>query len=277
MGREAAARAVAAAMRTFALLAVLALSAVGAASAEAPPFTVTTSFSPTAIRYGDPVTAVVEVRFDPKRVDHSSISAVPSFAPFVLVAKPVVEAAGAGLLRFRYSLLCVTEGCLPVRASKVIRLRPFRVTAGGATAIPSWPLLRIESRLSAADLRGEAPFRSPAAPPPPHYRVGPGALATGLIVSAVICALVAIVLVAAAVWRRRRRPVTRRVSPLELAIAYVRDAAGRPDPDRRRALELLSEAVEDDLALAAADAAWSREPPTPAGAGDLADRAEGQR
>ncbi len=263
-------------MRTLALLAVLSLCGSAVARAEPVPVRATTSFSPATIHYGDPVTAVVEVHFDPKRVERSSIRAAPSFTPFVLVAKPVVEDAGRGLLRIRYSLLCTTEGCLPVHASKVIRLRPFRVTAGGGTATPRWPPLRIDSRLRASDLGGEAPFHAPAAPPPPRYRVGPGALAAGLIAATVLCSLGAIVLVLAAVRRRRRRPVTRRVSPLELAIAYVREATGRPTPDRRRALELLSEAVEDDLALDAADAAWSRKPPTPTGAGELADRAETQ-
>lgn len=263
-------------MRTLALVAMLALAAAGASGAEPMPFVVSAGFSPASIHYGDPVTAVVEVRFDPKRLDRSSISAAPSFTPFVLVAKPVVEDARPGLLRIRYSLLCVTEGCLPAHASKLIRLKPFRVTAGGRSASTSWQPLRVVSRLRPSDLRGEAPFRSPAAPPPPRYRVGPGALATGLIVAAVLCALAAIGLAAAALRRRRRRPVTRRVSPLELAIAYVRDATGRPAPDRRRALELLSEAVDDDLAADAADAAWSRIPPTPTGAGALADRAEAQ-
>jgi hypothetical protein len=258
------------------LVAALALVAAAPAAA-APQLSVATSLAPSAIHYGDPVTAVVEVHFDPKRVDRSSIVAAPTFTPFVLTAKPVVEDAGPGLVRIRYSLLCITEGCLPAQTSRAMRLKPFRVTAsGGLTATPSWPPLRIDSRLRAADLKGDAAFRSPSAPPPPRYRVGPGALATGLIAAAVLCALGALALVAAALRRRRRRPVEQRLSRLELAIAYVRDAAGRPDPDRRRALELLSEAVDDELALDTADAAWSRQPPTPAGAGELADRAEGR-
>ena len=256
------------------LAVVLALAAP--ASAAAPDLSVTTAFTPATVHYGDPVTAVAEVHYDPDSVDGSSIRAVPTLTPFVLVAKPVVQQAGNGTLRIRYSLLCVTEGCLPVGASKVLHLRPLTVTAlaGGRrlSATAAWPALRIDSRLRPSDLRGEAPFRSPAAPPKPHYRVAPAAL----VAAAVICVLGAIALVVAALLRWRRRPVTRRVSPLELAIAYVRDSARRPDPDRRRALELLSEAVDEELALTAADAAWSRQPPTPEGAGDLADRAEGR-
>jgi hypothetical protein len=263
-------------MTTLALVAMLSLASAGTAGGAPTPFVVSAGFSPPTIHYGDPVTAVVDVHFDPRRIARASIRPAPSFGPFVLVARPVVEDVGSSLVRFRYSLLCVTEGCLPVHASKVIRLKPLRVTAGGGSATTSWQPLRVVSRLHPSDLRGEAPFRSPDAPPPPRYRVGPGGLATGLIAAAALCTLGAVGLLIAAVRRRRRRPVTRRASPLELAIAYVRDSTGRPAPDRRRALELLSEAADDDLAPDAADAAWSRHAPTPAAAGELADRAEGR-
>jgi hypothetical protein len=263
-------------MRRFAVLIALTALAGAPASGAGPELSVNTSFTPAALPYGDPVTAVAEVHFA-KGVDRSSIRTVPSFTPFVLVAKPDVRQTGDGVVRISYSLLCVTEGCLPAGAKKVLRLRPLTVTALASgrrvSATAGWPQLRIDSRLRASDLKGEAAFRSPNSPPPPRYAVGAGAIAGGLIAGAAICLLAAIGFAAAAL-RRRRRPVQRRVSPLELAIAYVRDATGRPTADRRRALELLSEAVDEDLALDAADAAWSREPPTPAGAGELADRAE---
>jgi hypothetical protein len=266
-------------MRRFAALIALAALTGAPASAAGPELSVTTSLAPAAARYADPVMAVAEVHYA-KDVEGSSIRVVPSFTPFVLTAKPVVQPVGDRVVRISYSLLCVTEGCLPTGAKKVLHLHPLTVTAlaSGArvSATAAWPPLRIDSRLRAPDLKGEASFRSPKSPPPPRYGVAPGTFAGVLIAGAAICVLAAIGLAAAALRRRRKRAVTRRASPLELAIAYVRDATGRPSPDRRRALELLSEAVADDLALDAADAAWSREPPTPAGAGELADRAEAQ-
>jgi hypothetical protein len=69
------------------------------------------------------------------------------------------------------------------------------------------------------------------------------------------------------------------LTPLEAALAYTRDAAGRPDPaDRRKALELLATTLEDEgapaLAGSAEDAAWSEEPPSPDRARELADEVE---
>jgi len=77
-------------------------------------------------------------------------------------------------------------------------------------------------------------------------------------------------------------PIQETSNPLDLALAYARDAAGRPDPrDRRKALELLAEAVaagdEPALARAAADTAWSEPPPTPAGTVELADEVDRRR
>lgn len=266
-------------MRRFAALITLSALAGAPASGAGPELSVDTSFAHATVRYADPVTAVAEVHYA-NSVDRSSIRSLPSFTPFVLTAKPLVRQSGDGVVRISYSLLCVTEGCLPTGAKKVLHLRPLTVTAQASgqrvSATAAWPPLRIDSRVRTSDLKGEAPFRSPKSPPPPRYGVAPGTFSGALIAGAAICVLAAIGLATVILRRHRRRPATRRLSPLELAIAYVRDATGRPTPDRRRALELLSEAVDPDLALDAADAAWSREPPTPAGSGELADRAEAQ-
>jgi hypothetical protein len=59
-------------------------------------------------------------------------------------------------------------------------------------------------------------------------------------------------------------------------VAYVRDSTRRSASDRRRALALLSEAVDEgepDLAATAAETAWGKPSPTPGHAEALADRA----
>ena len=66
-----------------------------------------------------------------------------------------------------------------------------------------------------------------------------------------------------------RRSRARPLSPLQLAIAYVRDSTRRSDLDRRRALSLLAETVDDgepSLAAAAAERAWSKPPAGPSSA-----------
>jgi hypothetical protein len=252
------------------------------ASAQ-PALRVVTSLRPAAVLYGDPVTADVEVDYDPQTVEPSSIRVQPSFIPYVVSSAPVVQHLRAGVVRFRYSLLCVTTGCLPTKGARVLRLE--RVTVTGladsrtVTAAALWPRLRISSRLGASDLSGQIRFRNPTTPPAPEYRIAPGPLSAGLIAAAALCALLAAALAGRELAGRFARSSARRLSALELAIAYVRDSARRTDPDRRRALELLAEAVDSDgeptLAAAAGEQAWSKPPPTPAGAAELADRAAG--
>jgi hypothetical protein len=252
---------------------VLCSAADGASAGRV--FHAVASLQPAAVLFGDPVTADIEVDYDPHAVEPSSIRVQPSFVPYVASLAPVVQHLHAGAVRFRYSLLCVTDGCLPTKGSRMLQLHAVTVTGLAGTrrltATARWPVLRISSRLTAADLKNRDRFRHPTSPPPPEYRVAPGAFAGGLIAAAALCALLAAALVGRELAQRsgRARPLT----PLELAIAYVRDSTGRADHDRRRALELLAEAVEGELATAAAETAWSKPPPTPAGATELADRA----
>jgi hypothetical protein len=256
-----------------------------AGSTSAAPLQVVTSLQPAAVLYGDPVTADVEVDYDPRAVEPSSIRVLPSFIPYVATSAAVVQRLRPGVVRFRYSLVCVTDGCLPTSGPRLVRLERVTVTALAhartVTVVASWPSLRISSRLAASDLSGRIRFRSPTTPPTPAYRLRPGPLAGGLIAAAALCALAAAALAGRELTRRSARSVADRLSRLELAIVYVRDSARRSDPDRRRALALLAEAVDDDgvpaLAADAAETAWSKPAPTPAGATELADRAAGLR
>jgi hypothetical protein len=265
------------------LVAVLAvvLAQSPRASAGSAPLRVIASLDGASVLYGDPVTAVVEVEYDPESVDPASIKVEPSFIPYVPTSSPVVHRPGTGTLQFTYSLLCVSDDCLPTRGARVVRLQPVAVTgsAGGRMvhATGSWPVLRVSTRLSASDLSGPVRFRSPSAPPPPSYRVAPGLLAGALLAAAAFALLAALVLAGRELLPLRRRgSAARRLSSLDLAVAYVRDSAGRSGSDRRRALSLLAEAAVDSepaLAAAADDTAWSEPQPTPARATELADLA----
>ena len=251
-------------------------------TAPVKPLRAVAALNSVSVLYGDPVTAQVEVDYDPRTVSPATIRVRPSFVPYVVSSPPVVESRDAGAVRFRYSLLCVTDGCLPTRGARVLHLEPVTVTglAGTRTltATAAWPTLRIYSRLSPSDLT-RIRFRRPISPPSPAYRLAPGPLAAGLIGAAALFTLAAMILALAALTGRVRRARATSLPPLELAIAYVRDSARRPEPDRRRALGFLADAVDDrgdsTLAAAASDTAWSKSPPTPAAAEKLADRAGG--
>jgi len=252
--------------------ATLALAPVAGAPRAVAPLTVTATLQPQTIAFGDPVTAVVEVDAAPGT---SGVVATPSFLPFTETS---VDRHGNVT---RYSLSCLTDGCLPLKGARLVRLRPVVASAqlGGrrVRATAAWPVLRVTSRLGGANV-SRAHFERPAAPPTPRYAVSPVGLAAGLLAGAVLCVLAACALVVVLLLGRRRRAAEKRqLSGLELAIAFVRDSTRRSAADRRRALELLAEEVEPALAGEAADEAWSAAPPTPAAAAELADRAEGIR
>jgi hypothetical protein len=256
-------------------------AAASARQAAAVPLRVVASLHPDAVLYGDPVTAEIDIFYDPRTVDSSSLRVQPSFIPYVVSSAPTVEPLRPGVVRLRYQLTCVTDGCLPTRGPRLLRLEPVTITGltGRRTVSVTarWPTLRVSSRLAPSDLSGRIRFRSPTTPPLPGYRLPPGPLSGGLIAGAVVCVLAGALLVIGPLATLFRRSTGPRLSRLELAIAYVRDSTRRASPDRRRALALLSEAVDDEgetaLAAVAADTAWSEPPPTPAGADELAERA----
>jgi hypothetical protein len=271
-----------------ATLAVVGGAPAGVADAQAAvapaQLEISTSLDPTATHFGDQVRAVVMVEFDPRTVDGSSIRLVPSFIPYVAASPPVVTLVRAGMVRFEYALACVTDGCLPTHGPRILHLEPVKATglAGGRaiTATAPWPVLRISSRLVPADLTGRARFRTPATAPAPGYRISPLAAAVGMIAAAAICLLAVAVLLWTALRRKARRIPGDGLTPLELAIAYVRDSTRRSGADRRKALALLAESVpeggDSPIGAAAARAAWSRPDPTAVGATELADRATGR-
>lgn len=272
------------ALTGVALIAVVALaSGAGAgwpssgAARPASPLSASAIVLPGSVLFGDPAVAQVTVAVDSGVVDPSTVRVVPSFTPFVESAPPVVSRSSVGsqvTYRYRYSIQCTSDGCLPTGRSRVVSLPDVRVTAqAGArplTMIASWPAVTVESRLSSADIKAASPgFRHSAPLPAPHYAVQPGALALSLTVVGVILGGVAVVLLGlelVALGRRRRARSASR-TPLEAALAFVRDAARRRDAnDRRKALELLAEALEAEdepsLAGTAWEAAWARQPPS---------------
>jgi hypothetical protein len=284
MGGASTARAVAAPVRARIVLAacVAAWPAGAAAAAHAgTSLHATTTLQPQSVRFGDSVTAEVEVDYDAGTIDPASIHLQPRFAPYAPSSPPVVEHVRRGVVRYRYALLCLNEGCLPAGARRVLRLPRLTVSAVASgrtvTAITIRPTVAIVTRLTAAQRDGRIRFHFPSTPPRVRYAIAPGALAAVLIAFAALAAAAGLALLTRELMGQRARARTRRLSPIELAIAYVRDSTRRAEDDRRRALELLSEAAGGEVARDAADRAWSKQPPTAAGAAELADRAGGAR
>ncbi len=151
-------------------------------------------------------------------------------------------------------------------------------------ATAKWPLAIATTRLQPADISSSiAHFRHATTLPRLTYAISPGLLANGLTILAVLLAAGAVALLGRELLRllaRRHLGALAKLTPLEAALLYLRQAAGRPDPaDRRKALELLSTVLEGNdgagaLADTAGDVAWAEEPPTPARVVELADEVE---
>jgi hypothetical protein len=266
----------------------------GRALQEPPPLgrslQVATTLTPTHTHFGDLLSAIVTVGFDPGTVSAASVHVEASFDPYVELGPPATTLSGSGSHEtesVRYTIQCTTDGCLPVRHPLRLRLVPVVVTAAaGGHALragAAWPVLEIVGRVSEAQLgAASVPFRWPARLPPALYPLRPAELVALLAALASIAALGVLLLVRGAVgsWRARARlrPQTA-LGALEAALLATRQAAARSDPaDRRKALNALAGALvtvgRTGLASDAVDAAWGERPPTPEQARAIADEVE---
>jgi hypothetical protein len=265
-----------------------ALVAVGPAwSSASQHLVLRTSVNPSTSFFGDEITADVAV--DLGAASTTTLRVEPDFSPFAQVGPPRIErnnAAGGETVHYRYVLQCVSADCLPGKKARKLKFPAVVVSATVGSKVlearASWVPLFISTRLTAADLARSTPqFRRPASAPPVTF--GAPAVLAGLLtaVGALLVVVAFGVLVVEARRRRREHQVWALANrtPLEVAIAYTRQAARRRDPaDRRKALGLLARALADgrhhELALATGDAAWGEDPPSPSRALELADQAE---
>jgi hypothetical protein len=273
---------------TMMVAALLVLIAVTPAWSSPPrQLALRTSVDPATSFFGDEITADVAV--DLRAASHAKLRVEPDFGPFAQIGPPRIERSGAAgdvTVHYLYRLQCVSADCLPGKKPRKLRFPAVDASATvGSTVLrarATWAPLFISSRLTPADLARSTPrFRRPAEAPPIAFGT-PAALPDLLAGAAALLAVVALGLLGFETRRRRR---ARRVwalanrTPLEVAIAYTRQAAGRPDPaDRRKALGMLARALADgrqsELAFTTGDSAWGEEPPSPGRALELADKAE---
>jgi hypothetical protein len=259
-----------------------------AAFGAAPRLAAETSLEPSPSQFGDALVAELEVRFDPATIDPRSIRVETDFTPYAPEGPPEVVAARSGsgqrLVRYRYHLSCLTAACLPTRGERAVALAPSRVTAAAGsrtvTVQVRWPSALVRPRIRPADLARSPRFRSPVSSNRTPFRTAPGPLVAGLFALASLLGVAGLLLAGRELARllRSRRPPTP-VDALETALRYTRESALRPSPaDRRKALGLLADALDDRrLAETAGGAAWSEPPPPPARALEVADEVETAR
>jgi hypothetical protein len=283
----------AAALVAAAAAVAVALLLRGGPGAPAPkaPISVEATLAPAAVHFGDTITANAVVLLDPARVDVSSVRLVPRFLSY-RVARALRDPQRDGksaTLTYRLVLECLGAGCAPGRPQVPLQFPPALLryrTPDGTTGryAFAWPGITVASRLDDADRANPyASMRADTSPPPASYDISPEALTDGLVAGAGLLVLAT----GALLWLafRRRRPTVAAIpessaDPLEEALRLVREIAGdghRPELRRLALQRLVTELRATgrvELAESAGMLAWSGGPPSPAGAGELADRVE---
>ena len=249
-------------------------------------------------RFGEALTADLDVVVNTKLVDPDEVRAAAGFAPYEILSEETSRAdrGSATRLRFRYVLQCASLGCTlaPDKRQRQIAFDPAVVSYVSrdgkkrTTSVP-WPRVVLVTRVTDAESRPETATEARQLPidplvrlplsvesAPPTYRVRPGTLATLLFGLAGI-ALVGVALLARpllAALRRKEAPEVL-LSPLEQAVAAV-ETAGQREPgsaDHREALALLARQLRradlTDLVNTARQLAWSEHPPTASASREL--------
>jgi hypothetical protein len=262
-----------------------------AALSPVEPISVQAAVTPSAVQFGDVVTATAVVTVDPRRVAPASVQLKPQFLSYRVAdsSRVVRRVGGATTIAWTYALECLGGGCAPGRPQLVLAFPDAVVHYRSATGDTRrlnvvWPSITVASRLSDEDRAAPiAHLRADAPPPPVSYDVGPDALVDGLVAGTIVLVLVAAVLLWLAFRRRRAEPVAAAVAagpPLTEALRLVRETASNGhDPGLRRlALQRLVRelcaAGEPRLAADAGRLAWSDGPPSTQRTNELADRVE---
>lgn len=254
----------------------LALFLAGPA-ASATPLAAVTALQPTHALFADRITAVATIAVDRATLDPGRVHAVAAFEPLDVVAGPAVERKDIGgrtMLRFRWQVACLSEGCVPSKTGRRVVLPPLRVTATRRDGEPvgsaaRWPRLTITGRISAKQAAAATPpFRLETQLPSPTYRAGPGTLQSLLEALAALLLAILLLLTAREILVRRRRrgaEYLASLSPLARALLLAREAEHRDPADRRKALGLLARVLgsSEGLGRTASELAWSPPEPLP--------------
>lgn len=254
--------------------------------APAAPVAVRASFDRSLVEFGDSVVARIVVTLDRAAVRPQSLQIADDLAPLTALSAPATTRTVSGRLEtvtVTQRVACLTAPCLAPRIS-LPHVRVTVATRGASTATKStsWRRLQVRGRVTAADLASSRPrLAADTAPGSPAYRLAPATAALVLEIVAALAAAAAATLVALEALRfvrRRRRAVAG--DELARALALVREAEGRPAPDRRRALALLARLLRSrgvGLERAASDLAWSEPVPEPEAVDSLVTQVEQER
>jgi hypothetical protein len=259
-----------------ALCALALLGPVGASGAQS----VRAEVSPSRTRVGRPFDYIVRATLD-SGDDAGRATIVAPVGPFEAVG-PATTARDGREVRLTQRLACLSAGCVPGRDPRVVSLPAPRVVVGGRATTTAQPAsIAVVPLVPAAVVAArDAKYRRQTEIPAPRFSPDPGLLsgvAAGLALALVIGAAILV----ATGLRRRAGASTAETDAYDRAVRLLRESAGRPAPDRRRAAGLLGRVARaragEGLAVTAERVAWSRPKPDAAAVGGLADCAETER
>ena len=247
-----------------------------APAAQAAGLQVQASTEPRSVGLGDAFRYTVEARgpHGPR------ITVLADSGPFLVVAAPRTTRSSSGgtdAVRVEQTLMCLDRGCAPSDGARRVSLPAARAKQGTSTATAQAPPLKVVPRVPKAAVKASrAVYRRDAGVAGVSI---PGALVPLLVAVALVCVLLAAALVALEL--RRPRAAAGRfavVDALERALRLLRESAGRPAPDRRRAADLASrvagERGGDTVAADATRLAWAPPEPEATDVGELAEEIE---
>jgi hypothetical protein len=241
--------------------------------------TATAELMPRTALFGDTVTARLVVAVDRRQIAVDRLDVRTAFRPFETIGDVERERRDIGgetQLTYTYTLRCDDFLCLPRGGRLPFRFAPARV---GPLRV-RWPSLEVGTRVNESELNAFR-YRAVLTPlPQPTYRIAPAALAAITFgAAAILLAVASFIGLRAARRLWARRPPELDLPPVERALAILRWT--QDGEDRRRALELVAEALDDErrreLARAARKLAWSDDAPTREDAAELTRNIEEAR
>lgn len=232
-----------------------------------------------SVGLGDPFRYTVEARSS-----SSTLRVIADTGPFAVVAAPTTsrsQSGGMTVVRVQQTLACLDRGCVPGAKPRTVLLPPARAIAADGSAVAPAATITLVPRVPASAVAAaRAVYLRQVAVPPPSTPVSLGLAAVLLGAGAVVLLVLAFVVAWFGV-RRRTAPLARRrfAGGLDYALRLLRESAGRPAPDRRRAADYAGRAAAaarggGQVADDASRVAWAPPDPEPADVGALAERIE---
>jgi hypothetical protein len=260
-------------MKALAALVLVLVSAPAAGAA-----TVHVTLDHRSVGLGDAFRYTVEAR-----AASDTLRVIADTGPFAVVAAPKTSRSRSGgmtVVRVEQTLACLDRGCAPGAQPRSVLLPVARaISAGGSAAAPAAAITLTPRVPASAVAAARAVYRRQVNVPPPSTPISMGAAAALLAAAAAVLAALASLLVWRGMGRQSAFPVRGRLAGgLELALRLLRESAGRPVPDRRRAADYAGRAAaargRAQVADEASRIAWAPPDPEPADVGALAERIE---